>query len=113
MPITVSIGPFIREKRAFLKASELNRTRQHGPNVVIGSEILVFQHLYGSWVPGWGVHPRRHLSLVGYEVVVKVAGEESGRGRLLADYINDVLAVEIAGAAQESLFFVISWSSGL
>jgi hypothetical protein len=33
--------------------------------------------------------------------------EEPGRGRLLADDIDDIFAVEIAGMAQEGLFAFI------
>jgi hypothetical protein len=46
-------------------------------------------------------------ALGGDEEVVQVAGDEGGGGRMLADDVNHVLAVEVAHFAQESLFCIV------
>ena len=76
---------------------------QHRLDVVAGAEVLILQHLDRFWILRRGLHPRRHLRLVGNEVAVQVAGDESRRRRLLRDDVDDVIAVEVAGLAQERL----------
>ena len=73
-----------------------------------GVEVDLLEDLYSLDVPRRGQPPGGDLRLVGYEVVVQVAGEEAGRSRLLADDAKDVVAVPGTGLAQEGLFtFVV------
>ena len=51
--------------------------------------------------------PGGDLRLVGDEEVVEMAGDETGGSRLRNDDVDDVVAVEVAGAAEEGLLAVI------
>ena len=48
---------------------------------------------------GGGVLPGGNLWLVGDEVIVQVPSDEPGRGRLLGDDADDILAIQVAGLA--------------
>ena len=54
-----------------------------------------------------GDAPGRDLRLVGDEEVVEVAADEAGRRLLPGDDVDDVLAVEAAGVAEERLLAVV------
>src|SRR5439155_11583413 len=51
--------------------------------------------------------PGRHRHFVGDEEVVQVPGEESSGGGLLADEVDNILAVPATGLTQEGLLTVI------
>ena len=51
--------------------------------------------------------PGRHLLLVGDEEVVEVAADEAAPSLLLRNDVDDVLAVEVAGLAEERLLAVV------
>ncbi len=51
--------------------------------------------------------PGRHLGFIGNEEIVNMACDKPVTSRLLHDNIDDIITVEIAGAAQESLFIVV------
>ena len=80
---------------------------QHRADVVVVIEVGLRQDFDGLGVAGRGVGPFRHRRFVGDKEAVEVAGDEPGGGGLLADDIDDVAAVPVAGFAQESLFAVV------
>ena len=47
------------------------------------------------------------MHFIGHEEVVNVAADEPGGGGLTDDYVDDVLAVPVAGVAQEGLLAVV------
>ena len=80
---------------------------QHGGNVVVGLEVGVLEHFDGFGVAGRGFLPGGDLGFVGDEEVVEVAGDEAGGGGLAGDDVDDFLAAEIAGFAEEGFFAVV------
>ena len=56
---------------------------------------------------GWRVRPLRDGFFVADEEVVEVTGDEASGGGLLADDADNVVAVEVAGFAEEALFAVV------
>ena len=94
-------------KAGVLEEVGVEQHPQHGANLIVGPEVLVFQHLDGLRVPRRRVLPRRHLYVIGDEEVVQVPREESGGGRLLDDDVDDVLAIPVARLTQEGLLAVI------
>ena len=94
-------------KAGLLKGVGMEQNPQHGPDVVAGAEVFRLQHLDGFRILRRSVHPGGNGRLVGDEVAVEMAGQETGRRRLLADDVNDILAVKVAGFPQESLFPVV------
>ena len=77
---------------------------QHGLYVKAGVLKHLAHFVQGVLVPGRLDGPRGNLRLVRHKEVVQVAADEAGGGRLLEDDVDDVLAVKVAGFAQEGLF---------
>ena len=80
---------------------------QHGPNVVTRPEIFGLQNGDSFGIRRRRTLPRGNLHVVRHEEVVHVPADEPRRGRLAADYLDDVVAVEVAGLSQEGLFAVV------
>ena len=79
----------------------------HGLNVAVGLEEHALQPPHGVGVARLLHAPGRDARLVGDEEVVEVPPDEApGRG-LLHDDVDDVLAVEAPGVAQEGLLRVV------
>ena len=87
----------------FLEEIGVEEDTQDRLHVVVGVDERISQRVDGVLVSGRGHGPRRDLGLVSDEEVVQVAGDEVRRGRLLANDVDDVLTVEVAGLAQEGL----------
>ncbi len=94
-------------KAGLLEARGVEEHAQHGAEIVVGAEVLVFQRLDGLSVGRGRALPGRHAGLVGHKVVVQVAGEEPGGGALADDDVHNVLTVEPAPLAQEGLLAVV------
>ncbi|GIT01993.1 MAG: hypothetical protein CM1200mP27_06180 [Chloroflexota bacterium] len=107
VPITVSAGLFTLAKVEFLKKSVFEQHSKHRGNVVVGSEVFVFQHLDGFNVLRRSVLPCGNLYIVCNEEVVEVAGHEPCGGGLLHYDVHNVFAVEIPRLAKECLFFIV------
>ena len=90
-----------------LKELGSEQGQQHGPNFVPGIEVGLLQDTYSFRVPWFLEPPRRDWHVVSHEEVVQLPGDEAGGGGLLADDVNDVLAVPAPGFTQERLFAVI------
>ena len=80
---------------------------EHGADVAARLEVGVLERFDRVGVLRRDGVPRGHLRLVGDEEVVQVPGNESGRRRLPDYDVDDILAVEPARLAQESLDAVV------
>jgi hypothetical protein len=80
---------------------------QHRAHVAVGVDVGPHERLDRLGVLGRHLVPGRHLGLVGAEEVVELARDEAGRGRLADDDVDDILAVEAAGLAEEGLDAVV------
>ena len=96
-------GIFDLGEAGVLEAVGIEQHPQHGADFVAGAEVFRLQLLNQFRIPRRRVLPSRHLRLVGHKEVVEVAGDEAGGGRLLADDADHILAVPVAGFAQEGL----------
>ena len=100
-------GAFHLAEARRLERLRVEQHAQHGAQVAARLEVGLLQRLDARRVLRRHVVPRRHLRLVGHEEVVQVAGDEARRGGLLDDDAHDVVAVEVAGLAQEGLLAVV------
>ena len=91
-----------------LEAGGIEQGAEHLGDVVAAVEVGLFQGDEGFLVLGRGLAPAGYGDFVGDEEVVHMAGDEAGGGGVLADQIQDMLAVPVAGLAEEGFFrFVV------
>ena len=92
------------ESRA-LRLEEVRREHQaqHGSNVVAGAEIFGLQRHDGGRIGRGRGLPRRHLHVVSHEEVVQMPADEPRRRGLTTNDLDYVVAVEVAGFAEEGL----------
>ena len=90
-----------------LKEVGVEQHPQHRPDVVVGLQVGICQDVDCRRVPGRCGLPSRYLYLVGYEEIVKMAGDEPGGGRLPGNDVDNIVPVKPSSLAQEHLLAVI------
>ena len=94
-------------RRRRLEKIGIEQGSQHGRDAGVRSEVCLAHGVDGVRISGWCVGPLGHRWLICDEVVVEVAGDEAGGSGLLADDVDHIFAVEVAGLAQECLIAVV------
>ena len=94
-------------KAGILEKVRIEQNPQYRSDFIAGIDKSLRQQVNGRRVIRRRHRPRRHLRLIRHKEVVKMPGDEPGRGRMGANDVDDVLAVKVAAMPQETLFPVV------
>ena len=93
--------------RFILEEVGVEHRAQHRGYIVVRIEVRLRHNVDGFGVFGVFIRPLRDGCFVRNEEVIQVARDKARRGFLLADDVHHILAVEVAGFAEEMLIAVV------